>query len=157
MATALTCALTEMAALEQEVNSLMRLNPEKDNAILDTALPCSVAASSPTGKAHDFSKSKREEIAQVGSRITQTSSQNAMTWGAWHRLGRFTNEINPQAYLGRIDRFFDKTTTVNAQGLKEIEEVFDEVWQLDKTHAQKTEEALVLLRNAREIIESLSH
>jgi hypothetical protein len=144
-----------MAALEQEVNNLMHLNPKKDNAVLDVASSRPVAASSSTGEVHDFSKSKREEIAQAGSRITQASSQNPMTWGVWHRLGRFTNEINPQAYLGRIDRFFDKTTMANEQGLKEIEEVFDEVWQLDKTHAQKTEEALVLLRDARKVIESL--
>jgi hypothetical protein len=156
MTAAVACALAEMAALEQEVSDLVCLHPEQGDAVHDVVSSRRMTAGSSAGEIHDFSKSKREEIARTGDRVFQASSQNAMAWNVWHRLGRFTTELNPQAYLGRIDGFFDKTRMANKQGLKEIEEAFDEIWQIDKSCAQRVEEALALLKTAQESIRIIS-
>jgi hypothetical protein len=156
MAAAITSALVEMTALEQEVNEFVHRRPEQGGAVLDVVPSRRVTASSSAGEIHDFSKSKREEIARTGDRVFQASAQNAMTWNVWHRLGRFTGELNPHAYLGRIDGFFDKTRMVNKQGLKEIEETFDEIWRIDQSCAQTIEEALTLLKTARDSLKAMS-
>jgi hypothetical protein len=156
MAVAIVCALAEMTMLEQEINSLMRLHPEQGAAVFDVVPSRRVTATGAAGEIHDFSKSKREGITSAGDKVFRATSQNVMAWNVWHRLGRFTTEINPQAYLGRIDGFFDKTLMTNTWGLKEIEEVFDEVWQIDRFCAQRVDEALILLKTARESIRMVS-
>jgi hypothetical protein len=154
MAVAVARALAEMAALEQEVDKLIRLNLENCHGVSDTAFDASsfsyAGAQNPIGRVRDFSKSRREEIACAGRKVSPAGLQNVVGWSIWQHLGRFSSEINPQAYTGRINSYFDKTATRNDQGLKAMEEVFEQVEQMDRNCAQKIEQALDLLKTARE-------
>jgi hypothetical protein len=156
MAAALACALAEMEALEQDINGFLRSNQTQGGqgnqrgGVFDSAPSHHMLARDYVGEIHDFSRSKHDEIERVGTKVSQVSLRSVMAWNVWQQMGRFGNEINPQAYLGRIDGFFDKTAVTNERGMKAVKEVFEEVWQTDKAYAQRVEEALILLRGVRE-------
>jgi hypothetical protein len=173
MAHTLVGAYAEITALEQELVSLIRLSQESQDEEGGAPVARNTTSSRPetlqsrqttphvathdaTQVIHDFSRDKRKKIASMGERVVQTSPQNVMAWNAWHRLGRFANELNPQAYLGRIDGFFGRANTINEQSLKAMDEVFEEVWRTDDNHAQRIEETLGILKSIRESIKSAS-
>lgn len=79
----------------------------------------------------DFSQSTRERLFSMAKEVEEEPWWNVFRWDCWYRMENRMGLLNIDYYADNINSYYRKLIDINDASCKDIEKIFDKVYEID--------------------------
>lgn len=108
----------------------------------------------------DFSQEIKEVMLRSAREVEEEKFWQVTKWDCWYRVEKFFGNLQWDHYTGEVDKYFRKIIDINNTSVKEIENIFTDVYEIDikysnsmsELSSQLSEKVLTELKKLNEAI-----
>ena len=87
-------------------------------------------------RGRDFTRNAKEKMLSAAKETEDEPWWRVDRWDCWYRAEKAFGGMKWDQYTGRIDEYYRKLIDINEASVKDIEKIFEKVYQLDDSYSQ---------------------
>ena len=104
----------------------------------------------------DFSQSTKERLLSMAKEVEEEPWWNVFRWDCWYRMENRIGLLNIDYYADNINSYYRKLIDINNASCKNIEKIFDKVYEIDNHCGADLSNIQEELRIVRDELRSLA-
>ncbi len=94
----------------------------------------------------DFSDEAREMLIGAAQETEDEKWWQVTKWDCWYKVDQYFGVLEWDLYTGNVDSYYRKLIDINDASVKDIERIFEKVYELDSSYSGKISDASDNLR-----------
>lgn len=91
-------------------------------------------------KGRDFSQKALEQMINAVKETEEEAWWRIDRWDCWYRVQQVCGGIRWERYTGRVDEYYRKLIDINDASVKDIQDIFSRVYEIDTSYGKKMEQ-----------------
>ena len=118
--------------------------------LFETLIDCGLFLNNAYGHdlvVRDFSESTKEQLLSAVQEVEDEPFWNPTKWDCWYRMENWLGILDADCYSDNIHSYYRKLIDINGASEKDINRIFEEVYELDETYMARLEDGKLELIN----------
>lgn len=96
-------------------------------------------------RGRDFSETTKAIMLEAAKEMEDEEWWQVTRWDCWYKIENFFGQLQWDKYAGKVDEYYRKLIDVNDSSVKEIERIFEQVYEIDVNSSSKMESFTAVL------------
>lgn len=88
-------------------------------------------------RGRDFSQKAMEQMVNAAKETEEEAWWHIHRWDCWYRIEQLCGGMQWDQYTGRVDEYYRKLIDINDASVKNIQDIFSRVYEVDASYGQK--------------------
>lgn len=91
-------------------------------------------------RGRDFSQKAMEQMVNAAKETEEEAWWHIHRWDCWYRIEQLCGLMCWDQYTGRVDEYYRKLIDINDASVKDIQDIFSHIYEIDASYGKKMEQ-----------------